>query len=104
LTVEKGSGFFQFTCKNLDMTLPQPQLQVLICQNRTCLQQGSALVAAAFLTWQNSDWQTIKSGCLGQCGNGPMVLILPEMIWYSRVQPEQVAAIVERHLGRGHSG
>ncbi|HEY9644848.1 MAG TPA: (2Fe-2S) ferredoxin domain-containing protein, partial [Chroococcidiopsis sp.] len=42
------------------------------------------------------------SGCLGQCGNGPMVLVLPDQVWYCRVQPEEVAAVVERHLRHGH--
>lgn len=40
--------------------------------------------------------------CLGQCGNGPMVLMLPEEVWYSRVQPRDVPLIVEQHLGRGN--
>jgi len=38
------------------------------------------------------------SSCLGQCGNGPMVLILPDMVWYSGVRPSQVPLIVEQHL------
>lgn len=41
------------------------------------------------------------SYCLGQCGNGPMVLILPDEIWYSHVQPEHVTQIVEQHLRQG---
>ncbi|MFM7426160.1 MAG: (2Fe-2S) ferredoxin domain-containing protein [Elainella sp.] len=38
--------------------------------------------------------------CLGECGNGPMVLVLPEQIWYYRIHPDEVAAIVQ-HLQRG---
>jgi (2Fe-2S) ferredoxin len=38
------------------------------------------------------------SGCLGQCGSGPMVRVLPDDIWYCRVRPDDVAEIVEQHL------
>ena len=39
-----------------------------------------------------------RSGCLGQCGSGPMVLVEPEETWYSQVQPGDVKEIVLRHL------
>jgi (2Fe-2S) ferredoxin len=38
------------------------------------------------------------SSCLGQCGNGPMVLVLPDMVWYSGVKPHEVPLVVEQHL------
>ncbi len=45
--------------------------------------------------------QIIGSACLGQCGNGPMVLVMPEQVWYYRVHSEEVPAIVQRHLKDG---
>jgi (2Fe-2S) ferredoxin len=42
-----------------------------------------------------------KSGCLDQCGNGPMVVIYPEGIWYAHVKPEDCRDIVESHLLNG---
>ncbi|MGB3237501.1 MAG: (2Fe-2S) ferredoxin domain-containing protein [Geitlerinemataceae cyanobacterium] len=72
--------------------------QVLVCQNRTCKRQGSAEVLAAFQSQSIVGISVRGSGCLGQCGNGPMVLILPEEIWYSKVHPGEVIAIVEQHL------
>ena len=36
--------------------------------------------------------------CLGQCGNGAIVLIEPEHIWYDRVHPDEVATVIEQHL------
>lgn len=38
------------------------------------------------------------SSCLGQCGNGSMVLVLPDIVWYSHVYPSQVPLVVEQHL------
>lgn len=76
--------------------------RVLVCQNRTCLKQGSAAVLAAFQTLATPDIAIVSSGCLGECGNGPMVQVLPERVWYHRVQPEEVAALVKRHLREGY--
>lgn len=39
-----------------------------------------------------------KTGCLDQCGNGPMVVVYPEGVWYAHVKPEDCKEIVESHL------
>ncbi|MDY7007667.1 MAG: (2Fe-2S) ferredoxin domain-containing protein [Cyanobacteriota bacterium] len=75
--------------------------RLLVCQNRTCRKQGSAKVLAAFQTFDLPNIAVEKSGCLGQCGNGPMVLVLPEEVWYSHVHIYEVSAVVERHLVAG---
>ncbi|HEY9875832.1 MAG TPA: (2Fe-2S) ferredoxin domain-containing protein [Candidatus Obscuribacterales bacterium] len=75
---------------------------VLVCQNTACRKQGSAKVLAAFCASPVTDVTVTGSRCLGQCGNGPMVLVTPEQIWYSGVHPDEVPAIVERHLRGGH--
>ena len=71
---------------------------VLICQHRTCRKQGAAKVLAAFQGHPAAGVTVTGSSCLGQCGEGPMVLVQPEEVWYSRVQPDEVPAVVERHL------
>lgn len=76
---------------------------LLVCQNRTCRQQGSAKVLAAFQSFDIPNIGVEKSGCLGQCGKGPMVLVLPEEVWYSHVRPDQVSAVVEQYLLGGRT-
>ncbi len=76
----------------------QGSKQVLICQNRTCLRQGSKQVKAAFQNYPLEGVEIISSGCLGECGNGVMVLILPDKIWYWHIQPYDVELIVNQHL------
>jgi len=71
---------------------------VLVCRNKTCSAQGSAKVLAAFEADVPDGVAVKRSGCLGQCGSGPMVLVEPEKIWYSQVQPGDVKEIVSRHL------
>lgn len=41
------------------------------------------------------------SGCLDQCGHGPMVVVYPEAVWYWGVRPEDVEQIVQEHLVAG---
>ena len=42
-----------------------------------------------------------KSGCFSQCGNGPMVVVYPEGIWYAAVSPADAREIVDHHLVSG---
>lgn len=72
--------------------------QVFICQGRTCRYLGSRQVLEAFRAAPVADIEIVGSGCLGQCGNGPMVLVLPEGVWYWRVRAEEVSLIIEQHL------
>jgi (2Fe-2S) ferredoxin len=69
-----------------------------VCQYRACKTQGAAEVLAAFQALLVPDVTVISSGCLAQCGNGPMVLVLPDMVWYSGVQPKEVPLLVKQHL------
>ncbi len=75
---------------------------VQVCLNRTCKKQGAAKVLAAFQAKPVPGATIVASGCLGQCGSGPMVLVLPELVWYCGVQPSEVPRVVEQHLQGGH--
>ena len=39
-----------------------------------------------------------RSGCFSQCGNGPMLVIYPEGVWYAGVQPQDADEIFRSHL------
>jgi (2Fe-2S) ferredoxin len=76
--------------------------QVLICQGRTCRHLGSRQVLEAFHAAPVPGVEIVGSGCLGQCGNGPMVLVMPERVWYWRVRAKEVSLIIEQHLRSAH--
>ena len=42
-----------------------------------------------------------QSGCLGRCEQGPVLVVYPEGVWYSYVDPEDVDEIIEQHLVGG---
>ncbi len=68
----------------------------LICQNRTCRKQGSAEVLKNLRAIAPTSVQVEATGCLGQCGNGPMVLVLPQESWYRGVRPEMATKILDQ--------
>jgi (2Fe-2S) ferredoxin len=38
------------------------------------------------------------SGCFSQCGNGPMVVVYPDAVWYAAVTPDDADEIIASHL------
>lgn len=79
-----------------------PDRQVLVCQYTNCHTNGSEPVLAAFQAQNIPGVTVVASGCQGQCNMGPTVRILPDDIWYCRVKPEDVPAIVSQHLQAGN--
>ena len=42
-----------------------------------------------------------KAGCFSQCGNGPMVVVYPDNIWYGGVTLDKARRILEEHIVGG---
>jgi len=42
-----------------------------------------------------------RSGCLDQCGHGPMVVVYPDDVWYAGVTAERAGRILDEHLAGG---
>jgi len=38
------------------------------------------------------------AGCLGQCSQGPVVVVYPEAVWYTWVDKDDIDEIIESHL------
>ncbi len=72
--------------------------KIFVCLGRSCRKYNSQQVLAEFKRHQLPNIELITVGCLGQCGNGPMILVESEQVWYSQVHPDEVAVIVKQHL------
>lgn len=42
-----------------------------------------------------------RAGCFDRCGEGPLMVVYPEAIWYTFVDNEDVDEIIESHLLNG---
>ena len=43
----------------------------------------------------------LRNACTRRHEEGPVVFVYPDDVWYTRVKPEDVPEIVERHLASG---
>jgi len=89
--------------------------RILVCAGTGCLVNGSLKVYEGFVqALKNSGLNAIvelkkeeegvfvsRTGCQGFCQIGPLVTILPEGIFYTKVKPADVAEIVETTVKKG---
>lgn len=78
---------------------------VFVCQGTGCLSSGSGEVYDALCSAVDrlsiDDVLVDFTGCHGFCEQGPIVIVEPEGIFYTRVQAEDASEIAERHLKEG---
>ena len=76
---------------------------VLVCGNVDCAAKGSIpLLAKMRLLLKRKgklgDFKVSKTSCMGRCGEGPVVVVYPDGIWYQKVNSTDVDDIVNDHL------
>jgi (2Fe-2S) ferredoxin len=42
-----------------------------------------------------------RAGCFDRCGEGPLLVIYPQAVWYTFVDNEDIDEIIESHLQNG---
>ena len=82
------------------MARPYQKLVFVCVHGRTCPLQGSldtcdALRQLVTLAGLRDRIRIVKSGCLAQCGNGPMVAIEPDGAWYCGVTEADAERLLE---------
>ncbi|AEH37548.1 CbiX/SirB N-terminal domain-containing protein [Halopiger xanaduensis] len=81
-----------------------PEKHVAVCMNQTCAEMGSPAVLERLRQEvrdsEHCDARITRSSCLGRCGDGPMVAVYPDGIWYGDVASEDAERIVSDHLDR----
>ena len=82
------------------------RIHILVCTTgRTCPTQGSEPVWLALKKRVRGEGLTgevrvSKSGCVGQCGHGPMACVYPDNVWYAALGEEDVEPLLA-HLRDG---
>ena len=81
-----------------------PDKHVAVCTNQTCAAEGSAAVLERLRQEvrdsEEADARITRSSCLGQCGEGPMVAVYPDGVWYGGVGEDDAERIVTSHIDR----
>ena len=77
---------------------------IAVCAGTGCVAYGSITLTEAFREEagrQGLDIEIRPTGCHGFCERGPLVVVYPQKIFYQRVQPKDVAEILEKTVGQG---
>jgi len=80
--------------------------QVVVCGGTGCSVEGAMDIINKFKNEFKkhnieNEIEVVRTGCLGLCDLGPIVIIYPEGTFYSKVKVEDVSEIVEEHLVNG---
>jgi sirohydrochlorin cobaltochelatase len=78
-----------------------PATHVAVCTNQTCAESGATAVMEELRSAERDadcDARITRSSCLGQCGDGPIVAVYPDGIWYGGVTADDADRIVSSHL------
>jgi len=81
-----------------------PEKHVAVCTNQTCAADGAPAVLErlrqAARDSDQCDARITRSSCLGRCGEGPMVAVYPDGVWYGDLEESDADSIVSDHLDR----
>ena len=88
---------------------PSPEkhkIDILVCGVAGCASSGSLKVADAIEEQIKANGlgekvKVIKTGCFGLCAEGPIMMVCPEHVMYTKVTPEDVEEIFEEHIKGG---
>ena len=79
---------------------------VLVCGGTGCTSSGSQQIIQTLKeelkkNRLQNEVAVVKTGCHGLCAEGPVMIVYPEAVFYSKVRPEDVGEIVSEHLLKG---
>lgn len=81
------------------------RLQILICKGTGCVSARSDLIKENFdkaiEKYKIRDVESMITGCFGFCGEGPIVKVEPDNVFYTHVSPDDVNEIVAEHIPHG---
>ena len=82
------------------------RMHIMVCGGTGCTSSNSMKIIAGLeelirINRMQDDVKVVKTGCFGLCAEGPIVMIYPDHIMYTLVQPEDVNEIFDSHVKNG---
>jgi NADH:ubiquinone oxidoreductase subunit F (NADH-binding)/(2Fe-2S) ferredoxin len=80
----------------------------MVCGGTGCVASRSeelidALKSELKTVGYDQEIKVVKTGCFGFCGQGPIVKIHPDNVFYVKVMPEDAGEIVNEHIVKGRT-
>ena len=82
------------------------RMHIMVCGGTGCTSSNSMKIIAGLeelirINRMQDDVKVVKTGCFGLCAEGPIVMIYPDHIMYTLVQPEDVNEIFDSYVKNG---
>lgn len=82
------------------------RIHVMVCGGTGCTSSSSMKIIEGLeklirVNKMEDEVKVVKTGCFGLCAEGPIVMMYPEHIMYTLVQPEDVNEIFDSHIKNG---
>ena len=82
------------------------RMHILVCGGTGCTSSSSMKIIEKMETLiaENNmadEIKVVKTGCFGLCAQGPIMMIYPDHLMYTQVQPEDAEEIFENHVKCG---
>mgnify|MGYP004566641293 FL=1 len=92
--------------KNARPTETGGRMHIMVCGGTGCTSSNSMKIIAGLeelirINRMQDDVKVVKTGCFGLCAEGPIVMIYPDHIMYTLVQPEDVNEIFDSLVKNG---
>lgn len=76
---------------------------VLVCEGKECANRGSAGITTTLRQYikeniEPGKMRVTKTSCMGRCGEGPVLAVYPDGVWYRNVATSDVADVFHQHL------
>jgi len=86
--------------------MPARRIELMLCTGTGCVAGGAFHIKQALeeeIARQGLEVEVslVPTGCNGFCGQGPLLVVLPEQIFYGWLKPEDIPFLVQEHFLKG---
>lgn len=79
---------------------------IMVCGGTGCIASKSdEIIEKLNIALENKGYDkeidVVKTGCFGFCGQGPIIKVHPDNVFYVKVQPEDCDEIIDEHIVKG---